>query len=155
MPEIQRILDQLVRASEGDAWHGPPVSRVLQGIDAAAASARPLPHAHSIWELALHIAAWEDVVWRRLGGEVIGELPPERDWPAAGAGPSEWQRTVAELEAGNRRLREAVSRFPEERLVETVPGRDYTFYVMLHGIVQHDLYHAGQIALLKTAAARP
>jgi uncharacterized damage-inducible protein DinB len=150
--EVDRILDQLARAFEGEAWHGPPLRRLLDGVNATTARVRPISEGHSIWELVRHIQVWEDVVARRLEGEVIAGLPPEQDWPAVTSdAESEWKKTVGALEAGNRRLRDAIARFSDERLPEVVPARGYTFYVMLHGIVQHDLYHAGQIALLKKA----
>ena len=69
MTEIERILDQLKRAYEGDAWHGPSVREALAGVTAQQAHARPLTNAHSIWELVHHIAVWENVGRRRLEGD--------------------------------------------------------------------------------------
>lgn len=81
MTEVERIVDQLNRAFEGEAWHGPAVVEILEGITAPQAAARPLHGAHSIWEITLHIAAWERAVLRRLHGE-RAELLTEEDWPA-------------------------------------------------------------------------
>jgi len=150
MTETERIADQLRRAYEGNAWHGPSLGEVLAGVTAEQAIARPIAAAHSIWEIVLHIAQWELVVARRLAGEVTVQVPPEEDWPRVHATHEEaWHETLQALKQGNRRLREAIARFPETKLAETVPGSNDTFYAILHGVVQHDLYHAGQIALLK------
>jgi uncharacterized damage-inducible protein DinB len=153
MSEIQHINEQLRQAFEGNAWHGPAVRELLADVTAARAVARPLPSAHSIWEIVLHMATWERVVRRRLQGETIGDLPPEQDWPAIqDASEAAWRKTVQDLEQANHALREEIARVDEKGLAETVPGKDHSVYTMLHGIIQHDLYHAGQVALLKKAS---
>lgn len=153
MSEVARIVDQLRRAHESNAWHGPALRELLAGVTAAQAAQRPLTAAHSIWEIVLHIGAWEAVVRRRLSGEVIGDLPPEQDWPAVtDTSAAAWKRTVEEFEDGHVELQLAIARMNDRQLAEPVPGMGYSFYVMLHGAVQHALYHAGQIALLKKAA---
>jgi uncharacterized damage-inducible protein DinB len=83
MTEIERILDQLRRAYEGEAWHGPSVREAIAGVTAAQAHARPLANGHSIWELVHHIAVWEDVGRRRLGGDRAAiEISGPEDWPS-------------------------------------------------------------------------
>jgi uncharacterized damage-inducible protein DinB len=152
MSEIQRIENQLRRAFEGHAWHGPAVRELLADVTAAKASGRPLPSAHSIWEIVLHMATWERVVRRRLRGEAVADLPTEEDWPSVrDASEAAWRRAIEELERANHDLRETIAQANEARLAETVPGKDHSVYVMLHGIIQHDLYHAGQVAVLKKA----
>jgi uncharacterized damage-inducible protein DinB len=152
MDEIRAIVDQLQRAFEGHAWHGPAVRELLADVSAAQANARPIAQAHSIWEIALHISTWEHVVRRRLQGEVINELPDEEDWPAVrDTSEVAWRKAVHDLEERNRALRDAVAQLDEARLTAKVPGKDHSVYIMLHGIIQHDLYHAGQIAVLKKA----
>jgi len=152
MSEAERIADQLRRAYEGGAWHGPAVREVLAGVTAAQAARRPLSDAHTIWEIVLHIATWESVVRRRLEGEEIGELSPEQDWrPVRETSDAAWKNALADLEKNNRQLRDVIARVPESRLSETVPVKGYSVYTMLHGVIQHDLYHAGQMALLKKA----
>jgi uncharacterized damage-inducible protein DinB len=151
MNEMKRIVDLLDRAGHGDAWHGPSVDATVAGVTAAQGAARPLAEGHSIWEIALHIAAWDRVVARRLAGEQVEPTPAE-DWPLVGeATDAEWARVVRDLGIARRELRDALLAFDERRLDEIVPGRKDSFYVMVHGVVQHDLYHAGQIALLKKA----
>ena len=152
MSETGRIWDLLQRAYEGDAWHGPALRELLENVPPAKAASRPVAAAHSIWEIALHIGAYERVVRRRIEGEPIGELPEAEEWPdVADTSPAAWRRTLETFEEEHRRLREALAEFPDSRLADTVPGRDYPFYIMLYGIIQHDLYHAGQIALLMRA----
>src|ERR1051325_11083849 len=100
MTEIDRILDQLKRAFEGGAWHGPSVREVLNGVTAAQANARPLPNGHSIWELVQHIAVWEDVGRRRLEGDPA-EVPISslEDWPPAeDVSETAWEKSKAALE---------------------------------------------------------
>ncbi len=153
MKEVERIQEQLRRAFEGGAWHGPGVLEILADVTAEQAASRPIAGAHSIWELVSHIAAWEGACARRLTGD-RAELPTEEDWPAVGETSDEaWNRTQAQLREGHNKLREAIARVDDARLDESIlPGMPST-YVTLHGAVQHDLYHAGQIAILKKMAA--
>ncbi len=153
MTEIERILDQLQRAYEGGAWHGPSVREALNGVTAGQAAARPLPGAHTIWELAHHIAVWEDVGRRRLEGDraQINISSPE-DWPPADdTSEAAWEQAKASLDRGHQALRKAIARVEEARLDKPIFEGMSTVYVTLHGVIQHDLYHAGQIALLKKA----
>ena len=151
MHELMRIADLLDRAGHGDAWHGPSVDSILAGITAEQASARPIDAGHSIWEIALHIAVWDRVVARRLGGQSL-EPSAAQDWPAVSdTSERSWRIAVADLRQARGEVRAALLAFDPDRLGDTVPGKTYSFYVMAHGIVQHELYHAGQIALLKKA----
>jgi uncharacterized damage-inducible protein DinB len=151
MDEIKRIDEQLRRAFEGQAWHGPSLRELLADVTAEQARAKAVPGAHSIWEIVRHIAAWHDGVRRRLEGESV-ELSAEEDWPSvAGTPEAAWQEALAVLERTHTELRRTMSRLTDARLQEMVAGKDYSVGVMLHGLIQHDLYHAGQIALLKKA----
>jgi uncharacterized damage-inducible protein DinB len=153
MTEIERILDQLKRAFEGDAWHGPSVREALAGVTAVQAHARPLRNAHSIWELVQHIAVWEDVGRRRLEGDRAPiDISSPEDWPPAeDASEAAWEQAKDLLDRGHEALREAIARVAETRLDEPIFEGMSTVYVTLHGVIQHDLYHAGQIAMLKKA----
>ena len=154
MSETARIADQLRRAFSGEAWHGDSLLEILDGITAAQAAARPIKHAHTIWELVLHIAAWDNAVRRRLAGETV-ELSSEQNFPAVmDASEGAWRRAVEQAKRVHGELVEAVAETPDERLAEKVPGKKsepdwHNLYYMLHGAAQHELYHAGQIALLK------
>jgi len=155
MIEVERILDQFRRAFEGEAWHGPAVLPLLNGISAVEASAHPIPNAHSIWELVLHISAWEHACIRRLEGD-RAQLSDDEDWPAVSETTEEaWQKTKQELIDNHRQLLEVIGSLDQSRLDQPIiedPSTPFSsVYVTLHGGVQHDLYHAGQIALLKKA----
>jgi uncharacterized damage-inducible protein DinB len=151
MSEINRVVEQLRRAKEGEAWHGPSLDEVLAGVNAAKAAAKPPAGGHSIWELVHHLGAWAEFVRRRIEGEVI--LIPQddpRDWPAVtDKSNSAWQATLSRLNANYARLLETVAKLSDARLNNKTPGKDDTLYEQIHGTVQHTLYHAGQIALLK------
>jgi uncharacterized damage-inducible protein DinB len=138
--EATLIADQLRLAFDGEAWHGDSLFEILQGVTATQAAARPLARAHTIWELVLHIAAWDGAVLRRLGGVPVTLSDAENFPPVTDASETAWRKALA------------VAVLPDARLADKVPGKEgehYTFYYMLHGVVQHELYHAGQIALLK------
>lgn len=150
--EKSRIADQLKRAFDGDAWHGPAVLEVLEGVSARAAASKPIPGAHSIWELVLHIAAWDGAIRRRMDGQAL-QLTDEQDFPPVkDTSEAAWNSALQNLKARHVDLVKEVLTMPDHRLTSQVPGKDYDFYHMLHGAAQHELYHAGQIALLKKVA---
>jgi uncharacterized damage-inducible protein DinB len=149
MSEIARIKDQIDRAFKGPAWSGPSVMEVLEGVDAMQAARRPIAGAHSIWEIALHIGVWEDVVRRRALGESFSPSDAE-DWPKVmEVTPAAWKATLKALQAGHTALLDVVSAFDETKLDQPLVKGGSTGYVQFHGAAQHDLYHAGQIAVLK------
>jgi uncharacterized damage-inducible protein DinB len=152
MSEIKRILDQMDRAFSGDAWHGPPLLGAVDGLSAEDASKHPVANAHSIWELVHHTSSWKTIGQHRLRGETV-EVSMERDWPPLfEVSEVAWKRAVENLSDSHARLREVVAGLQESQLDEAAGGPpDYTRYVLIHGIIQHDLYHAGQIAILKKA----
>jgi len=152
--EPARIADQLRRAFEGDAWHGPALLELVHDVDAATAAAKPLPNVHSIWELVMHVAAWDGAAYCRLAGETL-QLTGTANFPAVPK-PTEaaWRKAVAQAKRAHDVLVKTVAALPESRLRERVPGKKYDFYHLLHGVAQHELYHAGQIAILKKAQAR-
>lgn len=149
--EAERIAVQLRRAFEGNAWHGPALLELLADVNAVTAAAKPLANVHSIWELVLHIEAWDGAGMRRLAGQKyqptgLANFPmPPKPTEAA------WRKAVAAAKRTHDALVKTVAALSDERLRDRVPGKRYDFYHMLHGIAQHELYHAGQIALLKKA----
>jgi uncharacterized damage-inducible protein DinB len=147
------LAEQLRRAFDGNAWHGPAVLELLADVDAVTAAAKPIAGVHSIWELVLHIAAWDAASLRRLAGEVCQPegtdnfpIPPK---PTAAA----WRKAVSDAKRTHNQLVKTVASLPDSRLRDRVPGKKYDFYFMLHGVAQHELYHAGQIAILMKAQA--
>src|SRR5262249_51449906 len=149
--EVARIGDQARKMFDGGAWHGPSVLEVLSGVDADAAASHPIAGAHSIWELVLHLAAVQDVLLRRIPGRAAGLN--DRDFRSAVPPVSEsaWAETVGRLKRKETELRQAIAAFPEERLGQPLTPGGSPAYDNFHGHVQHNAYHAGQIALLKKA----
>ena len=148
--ESARIANQLERAFSGKAWHGPSLRFLLRGISAEQAAKRPVLNAHTIWELVLHITAWDRVVCERIQGGKTTQLPKELNFPTVSdASEKAWKKAVKELEKQNKALAAAIKAFPDKKLDNNLTGGDYTYYITMHGAVQHDLYHAGQIAILK------
>ena len=148
--DTEIIADQINRAFWGESWHGPSVREVLAGVSAEGAAAHPIAGAHSIWEIVLHLTSGYRLVLRRVGGE-RAQLSPEEEWPSVPEfGSDAWhesQRTLNEL---NQQLQSAVRAFPAERLSEEL-GSEYSAFMQFFGAPQHDLYHAGQIVMLKKA----
>jgi DinB superfamily len=155
--ECNRIALQLASTLNGEAWYGDSLREILEGVTDAQALSRPVPSAHSIWELVLHVEAWCKLAEGAIQGVPIpawAGMPKELDWPpVAGSGQQAWQQTVASCFANHMKLVEAIKSFDDERLGSTVPGRTYNFYRLFQSITQHAVYHGGQIALLKKALA--
>ena len=153
MTETERIVDQLNRAFLGNAWHGPAVLEVLEGVTVEQATARPFAGGHSIWELALHIEAWVRAGRRRLRGD-RAQLTDAEDWPAlVGADEQAWKQTCQSIKQAQGELRSAILPLDDTRLEQPIIEGMSSVYVTLHGVIQHSLYHAGQIAILKKAAS--
>ncbi len=152
MTESSRLADQIRRAFEGEAWHGDSLLQLLSDVDAKTASAHPVKDAHSIWELVLHIAAWDGAALHRSQGKAV-ELTDEENFPSVeDTSDAAWKRAVARARKTHDELVKTVAAFPDSRLSEQVPGKRekyYNYFYLFSGIVQHEVYHAGQIALLK------
>ena len=148
--DLENIADQISRAFRGESWHGPSVREVLAGVSAEDAAAHPIPGAHTIWEIVLHLTSGYRLVLRRVRGE-HAQLSPEEEWPPVPEFSSEaWRKSQHTLDQLNQQLQSAVRTFPVERLLQEL-GSEYSAYTQFCGAPQHDLYHAGQIALLKRA----
>jgi uncharacterized damage-inducible protein DinB len=150
--DMELLADQINRAFRGESWHGPSVLEVLAGVSAEDAAAYPIAGAHSIWEIVLHLRGGYSLVLRRLGGD-RAQLSPEEEWPPMPACSWEaWRDSQQSLDELNQQLQRAVRAFPADRLPQQL-GSDYSAYTQFAGTPQHDLYHAGQIVLLKKALA--
>jgi uncharacterized damage-inducible protein DinB len=151
MTEIERIVDQLNRAFVGEAWHGPAVIEILEGVTARQAVTHPLAGGHSIWELALHIVAWMRAGLRRLNGD-RAQLTEAENFPAVtDSGESAWEAVRESVRQAHEELRSAILLLDYSRLDQPIIEGMSSIYVTLHGVIQHSLYHAGQIAILKKA----
>lgn len=155
MFEIDRILDQYDRAMSGDSWHGAPVWTILEGLTPEQAAMHATPNAHNIWELVSHMTFWETEVYRRLK-HLPPRSPDKLNFAATPKVTAEsWNKTLEDFRQSNRSFRSALSELEDSQLDQPLPGRDKSAYVELHGVIQHNLYHAGQIVLLrKTVSAK-
>jgi uncharacterized damage-inducible protein DinB len=154
MSEITRILDQYQRAYSGASWSGDSLMRTLAGLSAEQAAARPLPQAHSIWEIVLHLRSWQDMVRRRLEAERYLDMPETENWPAIPeVSGKAWMRDIVALSESRQLLVAAVTALTDARLDDSFPGQEpaagESVYVLLHGLVQHTVYHTGQLVLLR------
>ena len=154
--ESLRIADQLRRAFIRDAWHGSPLLDLLDDVSPDQARVRPLPAAHNTWELVLHIDFWVHAALEAAQGVAMPKLDgagrAKDDWPAlTDTGALAWFDAQDRLFKNAESLVQAIEKFEDAKLENVVPGREYNFYRLFHGIVQHSLYHGGQIAILKKA----
>lgn len=154
MSRGQRVADAIERSMSGPMWHGPSLADLVGDVTAEQAGARSVAGAHSIWELVLHITAWTEIVHQRLASRSSVEATAEQEWPAI-TDPSAdaWRAAVERMKDAKRDLARDVAALDDATLVGRVPGADYTMLVMLHGLIEHDAYHGGQIAILKKALA--
>ena len=155
MTETARIADELRRAFDGEAWHGDSLFKILKGVTAEQAAARPIENAHSIWELVLHIAAWENAVRQRMTGVAV-RLSAATNFPkVTDASEAAWKQALGYVRRTHKELIDDVKQFRPKSLDKQVPGKkgaDYNFRFMLHGLAQHAAYHGGQISLLKKSS---
>jgi len=150
--ELDLLLQILDEGYEKRAWHGPNLCGTLRGVGAQEAAWRPGPDRHNIWELAVHVAYWKYANWRRLAGQKRGSFAfAGSNWIVRPEAPTEksWRADLALLDEQHRRLRSAVEKIPPASLSRVVPGTRHRTATMIYGIANHDVYHAGQIQLLK------
>lgn len=148
------LADQLRRSYAGEAWHGLSLSELLKDISAAQAAAFPIRGAHSIWEIVVHVSAWQTHILNRLKSTRAIQLSEEEDWPPVKvSSEAAWKVALTALKSSNEKLVALAAKLDDKTLFAQVPGKEYDNYFMLHGTIQHNLYHAGQIPLLKRAQA--
>ena len=159
MTDIDRIRNQIERAFDGDPWCGPSLLSVLEGITSDLATRRVPGISHSIWEIVLHVSAWQGTVAQRVAGQPVA-TPDEGDWPPVQAtGEAGWQAALRGLGESHRVLLGALDSLDGTTLDDKVGdsrdpamGSGMTAYANLHGISQHAMYHAGQVSILKKLA---
>lgn len=146
--ETQYILSLLKKTFDKGAWHGPTVKESLEGLSEAQVFNR-LPNTHSIIELVAHMAAWRRYVVKKLKGDVGYKVTEELNFPQ----PGNWEKTLNELEESQNELLAAIETSAPASLMQQVPwtNEPFSYYTILHGIIHHDLYHIGQINLIKKA----
>ena len=149
---VSVLLEQMDQAFKGPAWHGPALLGLLRGVTAGAALRRPAPGRHNIWELVLHAAYWKNIVRRRITGDDTIEFPRSpADWPAVPSEPSEAARKAdkALLKKEHELLRAAVAKLSNGALKKKGMETRWLKETEIIGIASHDLYHGGQIGLVK------
>jgi uncharacterized damage-inducible protein DinB len=162
MTELQRILEQYDRVMHGSAWHGDAIWKILDGISAEQAASWPIANAHSIWEIAGHMVFWEDVAAKRLAGLPAGleensnfPATPEQESrnfpPAPEPTEANWRKTLDEFRASNQAFRDALQKLSPSKLDGLSAAGRHSYYGEAHGLIEHSVYHAGQIALLAKA----
>ena len=152
MDSLTLLLHQLDTAYDRKAWHGPTLKGVLRGVDEALASWRPAPERHTIWELTVHCAYWKYTVHRRITGERRGSFSLEgSNWFTLPDGVADWKNERRLLDDTHRAHRETVAAFALSDLDRK--SSTYTLSELIAGAAAHDLYHAGQIQLMKRLAA--
>lgn len=152
MNELDRIIDQLQRAHNGDAWHGDPLMKILHGVTAEHSGVIWLPETHTFHQIVVHITTWQREASRRLTKRNYRELTPDQDWVPTSTSVPPWESALEELNRSHAELVSAISEFDPALLDSVIPNSpNQTYYVLLQGVIQHTLYHAGQIAILKKA----
>jgi len=158
-----QLSNHIKRAVSGPMWHGPSLDELLASMSSDQAAARPIPGAHSIWEIVLHVTAWAEIAQARLHGQRTGDPAPDEDWPpvpgsgsTSGSDPGSdaagrWHAALEQLRESHRALATATRRLEPSAFDEKIAGADYSVSNLLHGVIEHDTYHGGQIALLKRA----
>ncbi len=146
---IERLIRQLHHTYHGPSWHGPTLKELLADVSAAQASRKGIRNAHSIWEIVLHAAAWKRAVQERLEGSA-SSLKGEEDWPpVSDSSDLAWTNALEDLDRAHDLLVARVRQLAPTELDRFAPAQQISLYATIHGVIQHDIYHAGQIALLK------
>jgi uncharacterized damage-inducible protein DinB len=156
MSEIPRLQDLLQRIYDGEAFYGDSIATVLADIDAHQSLWIPEGASHCIWQLLRHMTVWTDIIRQRLTSPTLVEISSDEENfpPLPEASHENWQPARDAFDAALKALLQSIANFPEEKLSAQVPGRDYTFYVLLHGAAHHNLYHLGQISMIKAMYKR-
>ncbi len=148
MTRAQQLAATLADILEGDPWYASSIKSTLHGITAVAAATRPLAGAHTIWEIAAHLDAWNHVCLLRLNGETAGEPAVNFETPET-ISPSEWLQVQLRLDASCRQIIARAAGMTGAELAVTIPGKEYTADFLIEGTGQHWIYHCGQIAVLR------
>ena len=155
MNEIELIVQVLKQTFKGVAWHGPSFMYVLKGVDKVQASERPIDSRHTIWEIVNHCSYWMEAVTKAFHGEKMPDIESTEDWSKMGKTEKDWIKSQDRLRKAYEELVESIKDLNETQLTQkvhgTFKGKAYTtpYRKMLHGISDHNTYHAGQIAILK------
>jgi uncharacterized damage-inducible protein DinB len=153
-PQVEQLLEIIARAYDHRSWHGTNLRGSIRGLDPSIAATRPARGRHNIWELVVHAAYWKYAVWRRLTGEKRGSFPLEgSNWfprpVPGGADERAWRRDVALLGRMHAQLVEAIAALSDRDLTRVSRGSMASNFELIAGVAAHDLYHAGQIQVVR------
>jgi uncharacterized damage-inducible protein DinB len=154
---LKHFAQELTKGHEAEPWHGPSTKSLLDGITAEEAASHVIPQFHSIWEIVLHMDAWQREAFRRLDASFIPDIPEEGDWRRpVDVNEQAWKDSIAELDFSLHQIVNALNTMAktadENKVSEprgTVSGPNITLAGALSGLVQHNAYHSGQIAVLR------
>jgi uncharacterized damage-inducible protein DinB len=145
MSQTQRIADSYRAATVKGAWYGPSLAELLAQISPEVATTRPVPGSHSILELLQHLLLWNERIRKTSDSNSLPPWEPEKDWAEP---PIAWNELVSRWSQSRERLEERIRNFPIEDLTKQVPGRNYNYETLFQGVVEHTIYHSGQIAMV-------
>jgi hypothetical protein len=150
LDEIKILIDEIKITSKGEySWHGPSLMNTQKGIKADEASRRPLTGRHTIWEIVDHMSFWLNEISKSLMSERMPNPSNVKDWPPMGRTDKDWEKSVNKLENSIDELTDQLASFGKEKMESMVPGTNYSYRKMLNGILHHNIYHSGQISILK------
>ena len=145
MHQTQRIADAYRAATVKGAWYGPSLAELLAKIPPELATTPPVPGAHSIAELLQHLLLWNERIRNTSDSSPLPPWVPEKDWAEP---PIPWNELVSRWSQSRELLEVKIRNLPAEDLAKQVPGRNYPYETLFHGVVEHTIYHSGQIAMV-------
>jgi uncharacterized damage-inducible protein DinB len=145
MRQTQKIADSYRAATVKAAWYGPSLAELLARISPALASTPPVPGSHSISELLQHLLLWNERIRDTSDSNPLPPWRPEKDWAEP---PIPWKELVSRWSQSCELLEDKIRNFPIDDLAKQVPGRNYPYETLFHGVVEHTIYHSGQIAMV-------
>lgn len=154
---IETIKEQLAIVFDGDPWYGSSITTVLESVDPGRVFDLPGNGMHSIAELVAHMITWREFTERRLreDGDYLPEQEQSFDWQRfSGEKKRVWKIMIERLNANQQNLLTLLDQHDDTLLARTVAGKPYTFHYLLTGLLQHDLYHLGQIVYIQKLLGR-
>lgn len=149
--EIQSIIRNLENTLDGTPWYGRPVYAILREIGPDIAYKKPVPGAHSLIELLYHMLTWAEFTLKRLEKDVVNDLDAfeKLDWREIDPMLHDWDDALAAYIAVHQQIIAHLQNANDDLLKEKVDYREYNFRFLLNGLIQHNIYHIGQVAYLK------
>jgi len=155
MTKSQVLIDQIKSTYSDKAWHGPSLMIILEDVDYIQALTRPLNPRHTIWEIVDHMTAWINVpIMTMLTGE-YPQVSFEENWPKMGDSEEDWQTSIQKFGEAITAFITAVSELLDKKYDEVIKGKEYDYQTLLYGALNHNLYHMGQISILKRKVEPP